>query len=222
MDWELLEPLPRGLDRHHRLPRRPRAAVAAARRREGRARQGRRGCRTSSARTTCSSSCRTTACRPSATPTRSSIEIARKIGAPLIATNDSHYVHREDHEAHDALLCVQTGATLSDPKRFKFEGQEHYLKTAGGDALPVPRAPRGVRQHAVDRRAGRRQHRVRQAAAARLPDPRGLRRRRRATSTTSRGRGPGSGGATSCRRRSSSGWPTSCRSSRTWASPRTS
>ena len=39
-------------------------------------------------------------------------------------------MHREDHEAHDALLCVQTGATLSDPKRFKFEGQEHYLKTA--------------------------------------------------------------------------------------------
>jgi DNA polymerase-3 subunit alpha len=58
------------------------------------------------------------------------IEIARRIGAPLIATNDSHYTHREDHEAHDALLCVQTGATLSDPKRFKFEGQEHYLKTA--------------------------------------------------------------------------------------------
>jgi DNA polymerase III subunit alpha len=58
------------------------------------------------------------------------IEIARKIGAPLIATNDSHYVHREDHESHDALLCVQTGATLSDPKRFKFEGQEHYLKTS--------------------------------------------------------------------------------------------
>ena len=58
------------------------------------------------------------------------IEIARKIGAPLIATNDSHYTHREDHESHDALLCVQTGAMLSDPKRFKFEGQEHYLKTA--------------------------------------------------------------------------------------------
>ncbi|MCU1397048.1 MAG: dnaE [Acidimicrobiales bacterium] len=58
------------------------------------------------------------------------IEIAKKIGAPLIATNDSHYTHRHDHEAHDALLCVQTGAMLSDPKRFKFEGQEHYLKTA--------------------------------------------------------------------------------------------
>ena len=58
------------------------------------------------------------------------IEIAHRIGAPLLATNDSHYTHRHDHEAHDALLCVQTGALLSDPKRFKFEGTEHYLKSA--------------------------------------------------------------------------------------------
>ena len=58
------------------------------------------------------------------------IEIARKIGAPLIATNDSHYTHRDDHTAHDALLCVQTGSMLSDPNRFKFEGEEHYLKSA--------------------------------------------------------------------------------------------
>ena len=58
------------------------------------------------------------------------IEIARKIGAPLIATNDTHYTHREDHAAHDALLCVQTGCTIADPNRFRFEGQEHYLKTA--------------------------------------------------------------------------------------------
>ena len=58
------------------------------------------------------------------------IDLARRIGAPLLATNDSHYTHREDHEAHDALLCVQTGSMLSDPKRFKFDGQEHYLKTA--------------------------------------------------------------------------------------------
>jgi DNA polymerase III subunit alpha len=58
------------------------------------------------------------------------IDMARRIGAPLLATNDSHYTHREDQEAHDALLCVQTGSMLSDPKRFKFDGQEHYLKTA--------------------------------------------------------------------------------------------
>ncbi|HXN61887.1 MAG TPA: DNA polymerase III subunit alpha [Acidimicrobiales bacterium] len=58
------------------------------------------------------------------------IEIARRIGAPLLATNDSHYTHREDAVAHDALLCVQTGALLSDTNRFKFEGTEHYLKSA--------------------------------------------------------------------------------------------
>lgn len=58
------------------------------------------------------------------------IELSRKIGAPLLATNDTHYTHREDHAAHDALLCVQTGCTMSDPNRFKFEGAEHYLKSA--------------------------------------------------------------------------------------------
>ena len=58
------------------------------------------------------------------------LEIARKIQAPLLATNDSHYTHQEDHEAHDALLCVQTGALMSDPDRFKFTGDQHYLKTA--------------------------------------------------------------------------------------------
>ncbi|MDX2379193.1 MAG: DNA polymerase III subunit alpha, partial [Acidimicrobiia bacterium] len=58
------------------------------------------------------------------------IDIAKRIGAPLLATNDSHYTHQDDHESHEALLCVQTGALLSDPKRFKFEGTEHYLKTA--------------------------------------------------------------------------------------------
>ena len=68
---------------------------------------------------------------------------------------------------------------MSDPDRFKFHGDEHYLKTADGDAPPVPRGARGVRQHAVDRRAGQRRDRVRQAAAARLPAARGLRRRRR-------------------------------------------
>jgi DNA polymerase III subunit alpha len=59
------------------------------------------------------------------------IQIAKRIGAPLLATNDSHYTHREDAISHDALLCVQTGANIDDPKRFKFEGDEHYLKTAG-------------------------------------------------------------------------------------------
>ena len=58
------------------------------------------------------------------------VEIAHRIGAPLLATNDSHYTSREDHLAHDALLCVQTGSTMDDEKRFRFDGAEHYLKTA--------------------------------------------------------------------------------------------
>ena len=58
------------------------------------------------------------------------IAIAKRIGAPLLATNDSHYTHRDDAVAHDALLCVQTGALLSDTNRFKFEGTKHYLKSA--------------------------------------------------------------------------------------------
>ncbi|NDD72301.1 MAG: DNA polymerase III subunit alpha, partial [Actinobacteria bacterium] len=58
------------------------------------------------------------------------IDISKKLGAPLLATNDCHYTHREDSASHDALLCVQTGCTISDPNRLKFEGHEHYLKTA--------------------------------------------------------------------------------------------
>ena len=58
------------------------------------------------------------------------VDIARRIGAPLLATNDSHYTSRGDAVAHDALLCVQTGASIDDPKRFRFEGDQHYLKTA--------------------------------------------------------------------------------------------
>ncbi len=58
------------------------------------------------------------------------VDIAKRLNAPLVATQDSHYTHREDHTAHDALLCVQTGSLMSDPDRFKFHGDQHYLKTA--------------------------------------------------------------------------------------------
>jgi DNA polymerase III subunit alpha len=58
------------------------------------------------------------------------LEIARRIQAPLLATNDSHYVRQADAVAQDALLCVQTGSLMSDPNRFKFHGDQHYLKSA--------------------------------------------------------------------------------------------
>ena len=58
------------------------------------------------------------------------LEIARRIKAPLLATNDSHYTSRSDAAAHDALLCVQTGSLLTDTDRLKFHGDDHYLKSA--------------------------------------------------------------------------------------------
>ena len=58
------------------------------------------------------------------------IDLASRLGAPLLATNDTHYTAPGDHVAHDALLCVQTGSRIADPDRFRFEGDQHYLKTA--------------------------------------------------------------------------------------------
>ena len=58
------------------------------------------------------------------------LKIAKDLKIPLVGTNDSHYTHQHDADAHSALLCVQSGSTLDDPKRFKFDGDGYYLKTA--------------------------------------------------------------------------------------------
>ncbi|MEI8126654.1 MAG: DNA polymerase III subunit alpha [Actinomycetota bacterium] len=58
------------------------------------------------------------------------LELAREIGAPLLATNDLHYVKHGDAEMHDALLCIGTGSLVADPNRFRFQSSEHYLKSA--------------------------------------------------------------------------------------------
>lgn len=58
------------------------------------------------------------------------LTLAKELGMPLVATNDLHYTHAGDAEAHAALLCVQSGSTLDDPNRFKFDSQEFYLKSA--------------------------------------------------------------------------------------------
>ena len=57
------------------------------------------------------------------------LKLAKELKLPLLATNDLHYTFHEDAAAHEALLCVQSGSTLADPKRFKFENDEFYLKT---------------------------------------------------------------------------------------------
>jgi len=57
------------------------------------------------------------------------LKLGRELKLPLLATNDLHYTRYEDAPAHAALLCVQSGSTLADPKRFKFDNDEFYLKT---------------------------------------------------------------------------------------------
>ncbi|CAB0822244.1 DNA polymerase III subunit alpha [Corynebacterium diphtheriae] len=58
------------------------------------------------------------------------LEIGRKLDLPPLVTNDCHYVLESQAPAHEAMLCVQTGKTLSDPDRFKFDGSGYYIKTA--------------------------------------------------------------------------------------------
>ena len=58
------------------------------------------------------------------------IKLGKELNMPLLATNDLHYTHHEDSSAHEVLLCIQSGSTLADPKRFKFDNSEFYLKTA--------------------------------------------------------------------------------------------
>ena len=56
-------------------------------------------------------------------------KLADDIGLPVVATNDAHYLRKEDAEAHDVLLAIGTGKDLDDPNRFRFTGQESYVKT---------------------------------------------------------------------------------------------
>ncbi|TMC43465.1 MAG: DNA polymerase III subunit alpha [Chloroflexi bacterium] len=55
--------------------------------------------------------------------------LSQRTGIPLVATNDSHYTRQDDAEAHDILLCLQTGTVVSDQKRMRFHNNEFYLKT---------------------------------------------------------------------------------------------
>ena len=58
------------------------------------------------------------------------VSISRAVGAPLLATNDSHYTYSAEADAHDALLCIQTGSNKSDRDRLRFGSDEFYIKSA--------------------------------------------------------------------------------------------
>lgn len=58
------------------------------------------------------------------------LKIAKELGAPLVATNDAHYAKKEDRDIQDALLCINSGSRLSDPDRFKFDGEGYYIRSS--------------------------------------------------------------------------------------------
>ncbi|HEY9391375.1 MAG TPA: DNA polymerase III subunit alpha [Mycobacteriales bacterium] len=57
------------------------------------------------------------------------VDIARRIGAPFVVTNDSHYTYEHERDSHDVLLCIQTGSNIADTTRFRFGGTGYYLKS---------------------------------------------------------------------------------------------
>ncbi len=64
------------------------------------------------------------------------VKMAADLRLPLLATNDAHYLEHDDHDHHDALLCIGTGSNLDDPKRFRFDGQGFFVKS-GEEMLEV-------------------------------------------------------------------------------------
>ncbi len=67
---------------------------------------------------------------PDKAVTEAMFKLERELGIPLVATNDSHYVAGDDARSHEVLLCVQTADSINNPKRFKFDTQEFYIKSA--------------------------------------------------------------------------------------------
>jgi DNA polymerase III subunit alpha len=72
------------------------------------------------------------------------VELAREMGLPLVATNDCHYLNRDDARAHEVLLCLQTGKTLSDPTHMKFSADEFYFKSPAEMAAAFHYAPEAL------------------------------------------------------------------------------
>lgn len=74
------------------------------------------------------------------------LKIARELKLPIICTNDIHYLHRDDAEAHDVLLCIGTGSTVDEEDRLRFKTQEFYMKSAREMLASFPDFPQALEQ----------------------------------------------------------------------------
>ncbi len=72
-------------------------------------------------------------------------ELADELSLPLIATNDCHYLNKEDSESHDILLCIQTGKSVDDPGRLKFANDEFYFKSQAEMAIDLHEFPEALK-----------------------------------------------------------------------------
>ena len=184
-----------------------------------RARTSTSSSRSSAPRTSTSRSRRTGSPSRTSSTTRSRSS-PREMGRPLVATADVHYLRKEDHFHHSALLCVQTKSTLEQPK-MKFDTNEFYLKSTDEMEAAFADFPGSVRELAGDRRALQRRHRARPHADPALPVPG---RHGGAGVPAHSWSRPACASATGTRRppRRSSAWRWSSASSSAWATAATS
>jgi DNA polymerase-3 subunit alpha len=73
------------------------------------------------------------------------LRLRDRTGLPLVATNDAHYLHRDDHQAHDVLLCIGSGKKVHDKDRLRFDSPEFYLKSPEEMAGLFPDHPEAIR-----------------------------------------------------------------------------
>ena len=76
--------------------------------------------------------------------TQGLVKLSEEIGAPLVATNDAHYIKRSDAKAHDVLLAIQTGSTVDDENRMRFANDEFYLKSESEMMELFPEHPEAI------------------------------------------------------------------------------
>ena len=72
------------------------------------------------------------------------LRMSAELHIPLVATNDCHYIYAEDWEAHDILLCIQTGKKVSDENRMRYEGGQYYVKSEEEMRALFPYAPEAI------------------------------------------------------------------------------
>ncbi len=77
------------------------------------------------------------------------IDLSHKTGIPLVATNDAHYVRRDQANAHEVLLCIQTGKTMTDPSRLRMNNDSYYLKSPEEMEALFPHLPEALRNTMV-------------------------------------------------------------------------